>query len=1103
MARLAGSTLRQRLSWLVGLALCAAHAIALPPIQGYVQPAPEKTRVALTQSRIADQIELLPLSVGDERGTLGLDQYLAYRSRIDGATHATNSGEDAGAVLNPELPFKVVFIQGGSLGSCATSRLAPSGQAAWTRSVPTPDADPFDFGPWCQSLVEGQTSNWIRAGKHLVRLGRDGQILTTIQNPERLAAGIRAANVDSNSDTLLLVRRLQPESSWIITRAAPSGAVSEVPIAGAFERVLYPVLMRPSADAWRLLVLEPGRSAPTLLQWNADFSQQSNVRWNQALIREGFSTQVRDVRWLNADLALILLTDRSNSTARSAGYRLLTLSATGEVTTLAEATNQSVVHRLYPITAVQGITRHVLVSIENTPDQTRLSMSLFRDTTLVYRRELPIAAFHQISAIADSGEFLLAEKTGDHLTLSLLNETGQTLEQREVSLAPTPFRAFAGLAQDGGHYRAVVGLNPTSNRFQSILSKHNVSGSLLWTATIAGRIEYAIDDAMRVCVTPFMGDAQIVCLNTRDGAEPEQFNSTCEARQETLQLQSGQLSLGSCLVDPATSVTDQNQLALRLAPTRWRAANGEVLWSDGTAVRRLSANGSILNTFGSGDFASAHTPLKTPLRLLPDGSYVFARSETKAGIDGISIQRINAQGVVVWQHHEAGATFLPRGLITVGVRQEPLDVVGDHGHLRVYLPLADPTSPYELDREATLIVNLSDGGIASRVLDRWIRGIVLDQQLIEIGDTAINLLDSRGQRIGGYPYQIPRDNAALPPTADIAFATGPDARPVRNRVFNGRLQIEGLEYPLPSNVPVIRLDQDALDGAWATQLTLNDRPWLDGQGLVFEYLERDRLLFGAWFLYAPDASWRESDLRWFTLAGTIPNAASRVNLALFETRGGRFDQAPAVMARAVGTAELELDSCTTGILHYRFTQGEFAGQEGSLILARAEQETASCATVAEMPRPAAEITGFGFSSRQSGGYYEPGLDGQGVMLQIRPDLGPAGTAFGTWFSFDPAASANDPTAQHWLTLQGTLAPAQNGRITLQINRANGGRSLQSGQFWADYANDVHEAVVGMATLQFDGCARAKIEYRFDHTELAGSFAGLNGTMDLQKPYACP
>jgi hypothetical protein len=105
-----------------------------------------------------------------------------------------------------------------------------------------------------------------------------------------------------------------------------------------------------------------------------------------------------------------------------------------------------------------------------------------------------------------------------------------------------------------------------------------------------------------------------------------------------------------------------------------------------------------------------------------------------------------------------------------------------------------------------------------------------------------------------------------------------------------------------------------------------------------------------------------------------------------------------------------------------------------------------------------------------------------------------GLVFGAWFTFDPAGQSDDPIHQHWFTLQGDLANATNGNVTLPLYRIIGGPF--------DGAPTQNFSQVGHATLTMQACDSAQLDYQFDASEAAHAFAGLAGTSHLVKIGGC-
>ena len=93
----------------------------------------------------------------------------------------------------------------------------------------------------------------------------------------------------------------------------------------------------------------------------------------------------------------------------------------------------------------------------------------------------------------------------------------------------------------------------------------------------------------------------------------------------------------------------------------------------------------------------------------------------------------------------------------------------------------------------------------------------------------------------------------------------------------------------------------ALNGAWVnTSFT----PFLDGQGMLLEYLPENGTLFAAWFTY------EGTQQRWLTAQG--PVTGDTAQLEIFETSGGVFNAPSTVQRTKIGTLTLKFTACDTG-----------------------------------------------------------------------------------------------------------------------------------------------------------------------------------------------
>jgi hypothetical protein len=286
--------------------------------------------------------------------------------------------------------------------------------------------------------------------------------------------------------------------------------------------------------------------------------------------------------------------------------------------------------------------------------------------------------------------------------------------------------------------------------------------------------------------------------------------------------------------------------------------------------------------------------------------------------------------------------------------------------------------------------------------------------------------------------------------------------------------------PDTSTQPAVRLDQAGLGGAWWA-------PYANGEGFVVDWLPATRTWFMPWFTFARfDDGYR--NLRWFTVAGTIAAGATQADLPILATTGGTFDAGGGTTARRVGTATLRFTDCNNGTLRYAFDAGTNGRATGTVTLSRLSAATSDCVLADGTVQSHATPPAGGFDARMSGSWYEESTSGQGLQFTVQP----GGVFFAPWFTFDPPGALNNPSRQHWYTLQGSLADAAQGRVTVSIVESTGGA------FDAIPASDM--AIVGTATLTLLACDRATLDYAFGAT--AGDLAGRSGTLDLVKAGGC-
>ncbi len=106
----------------------------------------------------------------------------------------------------------------------------------------------------------------------------------------------------------------------------------------------------------------------------------------------------------------------------------------------------------------------------------------------------------------------------------------------------------------------------------------------------------------------------------------------------------------------------------------------------------------------------------------------------------------------------------------------------------------------------------------------------------------------------------------------------------------------------------------------------------------------------------------------------------------------------------------------------------------------------------------------------AGSWYNPKTSGQGLLIDVNPDLlGPGqGVFFAGWFTYDTSAGGEDK--QRWYTLQGSVNNT-DAAATMPIYASYGGNFAAPPKVAAN--------PVGKATIQFANCNQGTLAYQFD------------------------
>jgi hypothetical protein len=358
---------------------------------------------------------------------------------------------------------------------------------------------------------------------------------------------------------------------------------------------------------------------------------------------------------------------------------------------------------------------------------------------------------------------------------------------------------------------------------------------------------------------------------------------------------------------------------------------------------------------------------------------------------------------------------------------------------------------------------------------------------------------------------VPIDGTALRRIEGFDLATGtrptsfdPPAAPISDfrresdlRVHfsaDGELAIAALAPTLDSvvveSVPASRLagpESDSLSpavlGVWSNANT-------SGQGLLFDHDPALGLVYGGWFTFDSRGGHDSGRQRWYTLVGSPTEDGSPTTLTIYRNEAGWFAEGTTAAAVEVGSAVLRVLDCTSAVLNYRFTSDIESGVDSVIPLRRIAPPTRGC----EDSVPTAEPS-HGLDSRSSGVWQVPGVGGQGLLLDLRPPReDDTGFLSGGWFTYAPEGEARDPLAQHWFTLAGDLSQAAEGSLQVPLYRSVGG-SL-------DGEATSNTWQVGEVTLTFSACDRARLDYAFLDDPIAHAFAGLQGSLQIERIGAC-
>ncbi|MCQ4167479.1 PQQ-like beta-propeller repeat protein [Tahibacter harae] len=679
--------------------------------------------------------------------------------------------------------------------------------------------------------------------------------------------------------------------------------------------------------------------------------------------------------------------------------------------------------------------------------------------------------------------------------------------------ATSAARAFHTLADGSSYVLSAADEYPALRRYS--LSRYGADGSLLWTrpgeALLSPINSNLVADASRVCIGGGIQEGggyrqRVDCFAAATGAllwsRPLQLTSANRDVFALRLLPDGKLvalynrgaqagpeeAIEHAVIDSSGALLSQRTLPGNMPPTR-----GGDIDSQGRATYvRWTPTGEYLDlTRLDADGSTRFTRTIEQLGLKP--SRIQALDDGSALLSGLNAQgqwrvaRLTASGSIAWIKPMDPACFTSFTVARNAIYGRCLiSPPGDEVNAARISRLDPATGAVSWARDLSLFrPSVWNGSGLSLGVASDGRSLVVAQGWFT-NKMRLFQLDAADGSVVRDEYRACEAEACLP----LLVSMAPDAvaRVLAIRADTAYGKASALyATPMPFPVPApVRLDQPGITGAWWS-------PYANGEGIVLDWFPAQRTLFGAWFTYTTAGGNDPAQLRWYTIqAGNVAANATTVQLPILETTGGNFDAGPPASPVAIGTATLSFGDCDTATLAYAFDAGHNDGAKGTITLSRLTPVTESCILADGTTRPGAgaKPPQGGFDARMSGTWFEEATSGQGLQFTVQP----GGVFFAPWFTYDLEGQGNDTNREHWFTLQGNLANATNGKAEVLIAQSLGGVF--------DRVPTYNGFAVGKATISMTACDKAKVDYLFDDTDLAGSFRKRSGTLELSKIGGC-
>ena len=180
---------------------------------------------------------------------------------------------------------------------------------------------------------------------------------------------------------------------------------------------------------------------------------------------------------------------------------------------------------------------------------------------------------------------------------------------------------------------------------------------------------------------------------------------------------------------------------------------------------------------------------------------------------------------------------------------------------------------------------------------------------------------------------------------------------------------------------------------------------------------------GSWFTYDHAASGAGDHNRWYTFGGNVGTTDASVTLPLYLNVGGNFNALPITSATQVGMVTLGFGDCTSGTMHYAFSDG--TGRSGSIALTRLTPNV-TCSQA----QPVTTDSDFALS----GNWFDASKGGQGIVVEVNP-VGKL--VFFAWYTCSGAGQAAGVSGQRWFTGQAAYTAGVRS-INLALYETTGG-----------------------------------------------------------------